>query len=212
MSWIQENRFAAGLGGITAAGAIGLIFWGVSAGSKYNEAKDAYAAAADAVAQMEGEKLYPNDDNRQAKKKAVEDYAKAVEDLQKAFKTFSSPTPPNVEPSEFTEALLKAKEAVAKSFADAGCEIPAEFFLGYEAFTNSPVKKEATGILGYEMEGIGQLLRYLADAAPAKLVNIHRPTLPEEEGQVFDPKGKTFRALPVEISFSGSEASSDRCG
>jgi hypothetical protein len=207
MSWIQENRFAAGLGGITAAGAIGLIFWGVSAGSKYNEAKDAYAAAADAVAQMEGEKLYPNDDNRQAKKKAVEDYAKAVEDLQKAFKTFSSPTPPNVEPSEFTEALLKAKEAVAKSFADAGCEIPAEFFLGYEAFTNSPVKKEATGILGYEMEGIGQLLRYLADAAPAKLVNIHRPTLPEEEGQVFDPKGKTFRALPVEISFTGSEAS-----
>jgi hypothetical protein len=207
MSWIQENRFAAGLGGITAAGAIGLIFWGVSAGSKYNEAKEAYTAAADAVAQMEGEKLYPNDDNRQAKKKAVEDYAKAVEDLQKSFKPFSSPTPPNVEPSEFTEALLKAKEAVAKSFADIGCEIPPEFFLGYEAFTNSPVKKEATGILSYEMEGIGHLLRALADAAPAKLLNIHRPALPEELGQVFDAKGKTFRALPVEISFSGSEAS-----
>ena len=29
MSWIQENRFAAGLGGITAVAAVGLIAWGV---------------------------------------------------------------------------------------------------------------------------------------------------------------------------------------
>ncbi|TAE77572.1 MAG: hypothetical protein EAZ84_04115 [Verrucomicrobia bacterium] len=207
MSWIQENRFAAGLGGITTAAAAGLIFWGLSAGSKYDEAKDAYASAADAVSQMEGEKLYPNDDNRQAKKKAVEEYADSVEALQKSFKGYTTPTPALVEPSAFTESLLKAKDIAAKSFSNVGCELPPEFFLGFEAYTNSPVKKEATGILAYQMEGISNLLGSLADSAPAKLINVHRPALLEEEGQVFDVKGKTFRALPVEISFTSTEAS-----
>jgi hypothetical protein len=207
MSWIQENRFAAGLGGITAVAAAGLIAWGVSAGKKYGAAKEAYTAAADAVSSMEGEKLYPNDDNRQAKEKAVKDYEAAVDGLQKAFKPFASATPPNIEPDQFNENLLKAKEVVAKAFADAGCEIPGEFFLGYEAFTNSPVKKEATGILSYEMEGIGQLLTYLAASNPVKLLNIHRPQLAEEEGGTFDAKDKSFRALPVELSFTGTEAS-----
>lgn len=207
MSWIQENRFAAGLGGITAVAAAGLIAWGVSAGKKYSAAQEAYTAAADAVSSMEGEKLYPNEDNRQAKQQAVKDYESAVGELQKAFKPFASATPPNIEPDQFNENLLKAKEAVAKSFADAGVEIPGEFFIGYEDFTNSPVKKEATGILSYQMEGIGQLLGYLAAANPVKLLNIHRPKLVEEEGGTFDPKGKSFRALPVELSFTGTEAS-----
>lgn len=207
MSWIQENRFAAGLGGITAVAAAGLIAWGVSAGRKYSAAQEAYTAAADAVSSMEGEKLYPNEDNRQAKQQAVKDYEAAVGELQKAFKPFAAATPPNIEPDQFNENLLKAKEGVAKAFADAGVEIPGEFFLGYEAFTNSPVKKEATGILSYQMEGIGQLLGYLAAAKPVKLLNIHRPKLAEEEGGTFDPKGKSFRSLPVELSFTGTEAS-----
>lgn len=207
MSWIQENRFAAGLGGITAVAAAGLIAWGISAGRKYSAAQEAYSAAADAVSSMEGEKLYPNEDNRQAKQQAVKDYEANVGELQKAFKPFAAATPPNIEPDQFNENLLKAKESVAKAFADAGVEIPGEFFLGYETFTNSPVKKEATGILSHQMEGIGQLLGYLAAANPDKLLNIHRSRLVEEEGATFDPKGKSFRALPVELSFTGTEAS-----
>jgi hypothetical protein len=206
MSWIQENRFAAGLGGITAVAAVGLIAWGVSAGKKYNQAKEDYATAAAAVSSMKNSNPYPNEDNLSGKKKAVEEYDKAVKDLQGLFKPFAAATPPNVEPDAFQETLAKAKESVAKAFADAGTEVPGEFFLGYESFTNSPVRKEATGILTYQMEAVSQLLTNLATAAPIKLLNIHRPPLEEESGKSFDPKGKTFRALPVEVSFYGNEA------
>ncbi len=202
---MQENRFAAGLGGLTAIAAVGLIAWGVSAGSKYNKAKEDFATASSAVSSMKNGPLFPDEDNLSAKKKAVEDYDKSVKDLQALFKPFAATTPPNIEPDAFSESLAKAKETVAKAFADAKTEVPAEFFLGYESLTKETVKKEATGVLTYEMEAIGQLLTNLAAAAPVKLINIHRPPLEEEDGKTFDPKGMTYRALPVEISFNGSE-------
>ncbi len=207
MSWIQENRFAAGLGGITAVAAAGLVAWGLSAGKKYNQAKEEYATAAAAVSSMKGGSLYPDDDNRAGKKKAVQEFEESVQELQGLFKPFAAPTPPNIEPDAFTENLAKGKEEIAKAFADAGTEVPGEFFLGYETFTNSPARKEATGILTYQMEAARELMTKLAAAAPAKLLNIHRPPLEEESGKTFDPKGKTYRALPLEISFYGNEAS-----
>jgi hypothetical protein len=210
MSWIQENRFAAGLGGITLVAAAGLIFWGVSASGSYNQAKEEYATAADQVDTMAKAKLYPSDQNLRDKKKAVTDYDKSVTDLQQAFEKFRAPTPPNVEPAQFSEALLKAKEAAAKAFAEVRpqpTELPAEFFLGNEDYTSSPPGKGATGILTYQLEAISELMANLAAAAPSKVLNIHRPKLAEEEGKAFDPKGKSFRALPVEISFTGNEAS-----
>ena len=183
MSWIQENRFAAGLGGITAVAAVGLIAWGVSAGKKYNQAKEDFATASSAVTSMKNGSLFPDEDNKSAKEKAVKDYDKAVKDLQALFKPFSAATPPNIEPDAFSETLAKAKEAVAKAFTDAGTEVPAEFFLGYESLTKETVKKEATGILTYQMEAVGQLLADLAAAAPTKLINIHRPPVEEEDGK-----------------------------
>lgn len=210
MSWIQENRFAAGLGGITAVAAAGLIFLGVKAGGSYNLAKEEYAAAADAVDSMEKDKLYPNDANLKAKKKAVEDYKESVADLQKAFDKFRAATPPNIEPDAFTENLLKTRDAAAKAFADVRpnpVEVPPEFLLGFEAYAGSPARKDATGILTYQLGAISELATNLAAAAPAKLLNIHRPALEEEDGKTFDAKGKSYRALPVEISFNGNEAS-----
>lgn len=207
MSWIQENRFAAGLGGITAVAAAGLIFWGLSGNSAYNSAKEEYASAASDVERMENERLYPNDDNLSEKKKAVEQYEKSVASLQKAFDAFRAPTPANVDPDAFNDALIKAKDVATKAFTESKTEFPAEFFLGFEAYTNSPVKREATGILSFEMEAISNLAANLATAAPSKLLNIYRAPLPEEDGKTFDAKGRSFRALPLEISFNGTETS-----
>jgi len=210
MSWIQENKFAAGLGGFTAIAAAGLIFWGIKAGGSYNQAKDEYTAAADAVDSITKGKLYPTEQNLQAKKKAVADYEKSVGDLTKAFDKFRAPTPPNVEPDVFSANLLKAKEVALKAFSEVKpqpTEVPAEFSLGNEIYTSSPPKKEATGILTFELEAISELLANLAKAGPSKLLNIYRPQLEEENNKAFDAKGKSFRALPIEISFTGSEDS-----
>lgn len=207
MSWIQENRFAAGLGGITIVAAGGLIFWAMAGSSKYNKAKEEYAAAVASVDSMESSKLYPKDANLKAKKAAVEDYDKAVQSMRKAFDAYRAETPPNVEPDAFNEALRKAKDTAAAAFGASKTELPPEFFLGFEKYTTSPVKREATGILTYEMDAMSQLAANLAAAAPARLLNIYREALPEEDGKTFDGKGKSFRTLPIEISFNGTEDS-----
>jgi hypothetical protein len=209
MSWIQENRFAAGLGGITAVAAVGLIFWGIKATGSYDQAKEEYNASADQVEAITKGKLYPSDANLQAKKKAVADYEKSVGDLQKAFAKFRVPTPPNVEQDVFTANLLKAKEVVAKAFSEVRpqpAELPAEFSMGNETYTVKPPEKGATGILTFELEAISELMANLAEASPTKLLNIYRQPLEEESGKVFDPKGKSFRAMPIELSFTGTEA------
>jgi hypothetical protein len=207
MSWIQENRFAAGLGGITLVAAGGLIFWAMAGSSKYNKAKEEYATAVSAVNGMESGKLYPKDTNLKGKKAAVEDYEKSVQAMRKAFDAYRTPTPPNVEPDAFNEALRKARDAAAAAFEASKTELPPEFFLGFEKYTTSPVRREATGILTYEMEALSHLAANLAAAAPAKLLNIYRESLPEEDGKTFDAKGKSFRTLPVEIAFNGTEDS-----
>jgi hypothetical protein len=209
MSWIQENRFAAGLGGITAVAAAGLIFWGIKATGSYDQAKEEYTASADSVDNITKGRLYPNDANLKAKTKAVSDYEKSVADLQKAFTKFRVPTPPNVDQDVFTANLLKAKETVAKAFAEVKpqpAELPAEFSMGNESYTAKPPEKSATGILTFELDAISELMANLAAASPTKLLNIYRQPLEEETGKTFDPKGKSFRAMPIEISFTGTEA------
>lgn len=207
MSWIQENRFAAALGGITAVAAVGLIFWGASAGSKYSKAKEDYEAAYSEANAMENGPLYPSQDKVLEKKKALGEYREGVEELQKAFGAFRSGELPLIDPSEFTDNLKNARDAAAEALANAGTEVPPQFFLGFESYTNSPVRKEATGILGYQMDAVAELFKGLAAAKPARLLNVFRPALDEESGKVFDAKDKTFRALPIEIAFNGTEAS-----
>lgn len=206
MSWIQENRFAAALGGITAVAAVGIIFWGASAGSKYSKAKEEYEAAFSEASAMENGPLYPSNEHVLEKKKTLGDYRKGVEELQAAFDNFRSGDLPLIDPAEFTDKLKNARDAAAEALTNAGAEVPPQFFLGFESYTNSPVRKEATGILGYQMDAVAELFKGLAAAKPTRLINVFRPALEEESGKTFDPAGKTYRALPIEIAFNGTEA------
>jgi hypothetical protein len=205
MSWIQENRFAAGLGGITAVAAAGLIAWAVSAGKGYTKAKEDYDTTAQEVDKMVKGPVFPNDENLSEKEKAVKDYKESVSKLEQAFDKFRAPTPANIEPGDFNDAVKKALEAATKAITDAKGEVPADFFIGFEAYKDAPARKEATGILSFQLDAISNLFTSLAASGPAKVLNVHRPLLEEEEGKVFDGKGKSYRALPVEIAFSGKE-------
>jgi hypothetical protein len=205
MSWIQENRFAAGLGGITAVAAAGLIVFALSAGKGYTKTKEEYDTTAAEVDKMVKGPLYPNEDNLSDKEKAVKDYKESVASLEKAFDKFRAPTPPNIEPGDFSDAIKKALDAATKAITDAKGEVPAEFFIGFEAYKDAPARKEATGILTYELDAVSNLFAGLAAAGPVKVLNTFRPPLEEEEGKTFDVKGKSYRALPFEIAFSGKE-------
>ena len=206
MSWIKDNKFMVGLGGGTLAGVILLYVVGSQGSKHYDEAKEQFDTAAGEAAGFEKLALYPTTENKNQKKKALDEYAKAVESVQTAFTPFRPNEKKNVTPQEFTDRLLAANTEVRKAFEESGTVIPEAFFVGFEKYKTTLAPGNTTGVLEYQLGGIKTLLLALAKAKPSELKNLYRPPQPEDEGRAFaPPPTMTARPFPLEITFVGPE-------
>ncbi len=207
MNWINENKFLAVLCGGTVAGLILLLFIGSRGASHYSSALQEFQTAADEAAGYERGPLYPKEVNRAAKKKALGDYRQELEGLQEAYKPFRPEDLTNVSSQEFTDHLIKVNKETRKAFEDNGVSVPAGYFVGFERYKSTLASKESTGILGYELAGIRNLMLSLAAAKPKELRNLYRAEIPEESGKTYEPGDAVARYFPIEITFTGPEKS-----
>lgn len=203
----QENRFPIILGATTAILVGGLAYWGISSSGKYDTAKEDYDSSVGEIKKLTRGPAYPDSANVSAKEKAVGDYKASVEEMQKAFDKYRETTLSNVGVDVFGDALRKAREELVAKFEVSGTEMPAEAHLGLGIYTRETVNAKNTGILLYQLNAFETLFGYLADAKIKKVLNIHRPQLPEEQGKNVDLKGKSYRTHPIELTFSGRESS-----
>ncbi len=208
MSWIKDNKFMVALVGGTLVGAVLLYFAGSAGARKYNEAKEKYAGDAAEAVKFEKLALYPTTENKNEKRKALGDYRKAVESLQDSFEPFRPKEVKNITPQEFTNRLVAANKEVRKAFEEAGTTVPAPFFVGFERYQDKMASGKATGVLDYQLAAIKKLMLALAKAKPTELKNLHRPIIPEDNGQVYTPEANVVaRPFPLEITFTGTEKS-----
>lgn len=206
MSWITENKFIAALGGGTLVGAILIYVVGSQGAGRYAEAKEQYEAAAGEAAGYERAPLYPKPENRDGKRKAIEEYRQSLDALQAEFQRFRPEEIKNISPQEFTSRLLAANNEVRKALEDAGVMVPDAFFLGFERYKTSLASTNTTGLLDYQLAAIKNVMLSLAKAKPSELRNLHRPILPEEEGQAYTPAASDVaRPFPLELTFTGPE-------
>jgi hypothetical protein len=207
MSWIKENKFLAALGGVTLVGVVLLYFVGSQAASKYAGAKEEYEATSSEAQQYEKLSLYPKSENRDAKRKAIEDYKLSLQSLQTAFQQFRTPDISNVSPQEFTDQLLAANAETRAAFEENKVTVPEPYFGGFANYKTTLASGISTGILGYELNAIKELMLSLAKAKVTELKNLYREDLPEESGKTYDPGNQIARRFPVEITFLGTEKS-----
>ncbi|MGL4401826.1 MAG: Amuc_1100 family pilus-like protein [Luteolibacter sp.] len=208
MSWIKDNKFVVALGGGTLLGAALLVFFGLKGATRYDEALERFVAAADEASSFEKLALYPKVANRDGKTKALADYRQSLESLQTSFEPFRPKEIKNITPQEFTNNLLAANTEIRKAFEGAGTAVPEPFFVGFEGYKTALAPAKITGILDYQLASIKSLMLTLAEAKPTALKNFYRPALPEEENQNFAPgAAAAARSFPVEITFTGPEAS-----
>lgn len=194
------------LGGGTLVGALLLLVVGLQGSKHYDQAKEAFDAAAAEASGFEKLALYPKPENRDGKRKALDQYRKSVESVQAAFAPYRPQEIKNVSPQEFTNRLLAANEEVRKSFGEAGATVPETFFLGFERYKTSLAPEKTTGILDYQLTAIKSLMLALAKAKPSELKNFSRPSLLEEDSQAYVPAvSAVARPFPIEISFRGTE-------
>ena len=208
MNWIKENKFLAGLVGGTLLAVILLYLLGSRGGTKYDEAKETFDTAASEAAQSERIDLYPNQENLNAKKKAVDEYREDLKALQQDFDKFRPEKIENTSPQQFTDLLVKADGETRAAFEQAGTTVPDAYFCGFERYKTELARSNATGILTYELGYVRQLMQELAKAGIDELKNVHRPALAEENGAQFQPgPNDVARAMPLEVTFSGTEES-----
>ena len=203
----QENRFPIILGATTAVLVGGLVYWGISSSGKYETAKEDYDSAVSEISRLTKGPAYPDADNVAAKEKAVSDYRTTVEEMQKAFDKYRAPKLNNVDVTEFSDALAKGRAELVKKFEISNTEMPTDAHLGLGIYTRETVNAKNTGVLLYQLQAFEEVFGALAKAKVAKVSNIHRPLLPEEQGKNVDLKGRSYREHPIEITFTGRESS-----
>lgn len=208
MSWIKDNKFLVALLGGTFLGAVLLFMLGANAASRHDKAKEEFDAAASEATTFEKLSLYPRQENRDGKNKALDEYRKAVAALQTSFAPFRPEKIENVSPQDFTNQLKSVNDEVTNAFQESGCKVPEGFFCGFENYKTTLARGNATGMLEYQLGGIKNLMLALAKSGATGLNNLHRPLLPEEDGNAWQPQPKeAARPLPLEITFTGPEKS-----
>jgi hypothetical protein len=209
MSWIQDNKFVATLGGATLLGTVALFYVGISYHGRYSSALQRHRDAAAEVEEFEAIPLYPSPANRAGKTKALNLYRASITGLQTAFDKFRPKELPNISPQGFTDHAKAANEEVAKAFEKVGTKLPEAFFLGFEAYnTGALAREDATGLLDYQLGATKELLLTLAKTSPSQVQNLYRPRAPEEDGEKWEAAANdAARSFPIEITFKGSERS-----
>lgn len=206
MNWIKSNPFVSGLAGITIL-LCGILYSLASKwGTQYDEAKAGFDEAFQGVTTAESISLYPRDDLRDGKSKALTEHREAIADLSKLFDTYRPKKTDNITPQAFTDRLLAANDEVTKAFDKT--VLPENFFLGFESYRSQLAKTDATGTLLHQMDGIKAALLGLAKARPSALLKVYRVAIPEETGGNFQAGPNDIaRYFSYEVTFKGSEQS-----
>jgi len=208
MNLIKDNPFLTALIGITVVLCGGLYVLGSKGADKYEQAKSDFDNAYQAVTKSESIPLYPTDSNRDAKTKALADYREAIDGFRTLFDKYRKDKIENVSTQEFTERLVASNDQVTKALTAAGCEVPEDFFMGFEAYRDKLALTEATGLLDYQMGGLKHALLELAEARPTRLIKVYREQIPEEIRAQSSPQSDdVVRNFGFEVTFQGSEAS-----
>jgi len=202
----SDKKFLTILGVITLLAAGGLIYWGMRGGSRYQEAADNHEMAADGVRRLEGLKPYPKAENVNAKTTALKEYVGGLTNVQAGFVKYRPAELKNVSSADFSARVLEVSEAAKEQLTAAQTEFPENFALGFEKYTTDPARQEATGLLGYQLDGIGELFKMLAESRPSEVANLMREPLPEESAGAYKRGGSEIaRTLPMEVTFRGQE-------
>lgn len=206
MLWLQKNSFLAALTGITVLGLLGLFYYGNTGAAKYDASKEMYDLAISEAVAFENSKPYPVAENRDAKRKAIEDYRKEIEQLEAAFSAYRPGELKIVAPERFMDRLRKVNEETKEVAARNAMVVPDAYFCGFKDYTSKIPTRSSTGILGYQLEAIREVVLALAESGASELKNLHRPVLPEESGGSYKPDPSTVaRPIPLEVTFRGPE-------
>ena len=223
MSWIQENKFVAGLIGVTAIIGGGIVYFGLSQGGAYAEKLESYEELKGQYASLEKTVPYPSQENLDSRERGIAQYGKSIEEVSAKLNAYGPESMKKLSPEQFNDARVKVSNDLRKAFAAGETELPAGTEFGFEKYASASAKSATTPKLAYQLGATEWLLTKLAAVKPSALNNINRLPLDVETGNAEEDvenqkprrgRGKEvtmdvkpYETMPMELSFTANEAS-----
>ena len=223
MSWIQENKFVAGLIGVTAIIGGGIVYFGLSQGGAYAEKLESYEELKGQYASLEKTVPYPSQENLDSRERGIAQYGKSIEEVSAKLNAYGPDSMKKLSPEQFNDARVKVSNDLRKAFAAGETELPAGTEFGFEKYASASAKSATTPKLAYQLGATEWLLTKLAAVKPSALNNINRLPLDVETGNAEEDvenqkprrgRGKEvtmdvkpYETMPMELSFTANEAS-----
>jgi hypothetical protein len=182
MNWIKENKTLAAILTVMIAGAVGIGAWLYLSYDAYTTSVANWTDTSTSVTRLKSAKLYPNEQNVEAKEKVVSDYADQVGLLRASLLSprVQKPVTPTSE-TEFQAKLKDRASAVRRKAEGAQMLLPADFALGFEEYTGSlPRTPEVAAELNVHLDVMESLANVLIDSGVKSLDLLERTKLPTE--------------------------------
>ncbi len=224
MSWIQENKFTAGVLGAAVVVSGVLFYLGYSARSEAEQIREASNTAVAKTNALKRNQPFPSAENQQLVITKVANFTQEALGFQASLLAFRPEELPNLSESAFGTKVSEHRELLSRYYREKGVALREGgkgVAFGLEDYAGGKLPRgEATRVLNYERKALEWMFKKLADAGPDSLDNVYRTQVLEEKAAA-PTKGRSrkksrksnrsakvesvYRAMPIEVTFTGTE-------
>ncbi len=225
MSWYQENKFAATVMGATAFVSGVLVYIGMGFNSEADLAKRQEQRSVNEIDRLQSASLYPSAVNKEQLAREVEAFASEAKGFQEELLKYRPKVMAKLTQNEFSGEVTAFHRYLQDYYKEKGISLSkgASVYFGMEEYAKVTASESSTKLLNYQLKALKSLFKSLADSGIESLENVHRPQAAEA---IIAKKGKSksnskrskkrsraktvssvYDGLPIEVTFTGSEAS-----
>lgn len=214
-NWITDNKPAATVAGVGLLLFLGLSVAGYMVNSERSDLDKKIKAASQEIKSANAAPITPSRASNKELEKELNSYAKAIGNLETAYKPFvaSSVLAPAT-PTAFQNELKAFRDALIATCKKKNIQITdTSSWLGFQLYSTQAPTVQATPVLTFEMKAINSLANKLTDCGLTKFIKIYRSQLPIEnparntEEDEDSPAQAPWTPMPLEIAFQGDRES-----
>lgn len=186
MSKAKLNKFLAGYFGVLVLGGAALGYFAWSSYNKSVEARQLYEGSRSKLTSLRSAKIFPNQENVDAKRKQVDAYVNTVNELVNRIYTYQT-APSTISNTQFQIKLADYRDAIVTEAANANVELPKDFTLGMTQYLGETPRQEAVPDLDAWLDGLNFFVRTLILNGVTSLDKLERIPQAFESGAAEQP-------------------------
>jgi len=198
MDWIRANKSLAAILGVAIAGAVGLSIYLVLTYNGYSDSLDSLDSLSKKIVNMEKAKLYPNEENLEAKEDKVSAYEDEVGKLGAVLlKLQKDVTTKPITDTDFQGKLKQRIVEIREKAETAKTALPKEFAFAFDSYTRSLPTQAATQDLNDYLDGVDAIVTAALDAGVSRIDSLQRTELAVEKDSSKARKREAAKPAPA---------------